>query len=480
MSRSGTGDPSTRMRQGGNARAPATTAGSAPVRKPGFNGRWTRRHWAHASLFATLGALVAAIVPGFSSAMQTPVRQQRTSMLLALPQLPVAAGRGTSEDRWQSVQLRPGQTLSGVFSDLGIPQAQLQRVMQHPKIKPVLRRMRPGSELAFNLPADGSVRAMRMDVGGDTTELEFSGDAVRERAVPHEVTTRTVVLSGKVGSSLFKSARNVGLGSKQLSQLTGEMFKYDIDFDSDLDADDRFSAVVDQTWRDGQLAETGPVLAATFTVDGKLRSAFRFMRSGKAEYFTSDGRSLRRAFIRMPIPYARISSGFGMRKHPILGRMRGHMGIDYAAGSGTPIMAAGDAKVAFMGWKGGYGRAVILDHGHGYTTLYGHMSSFGRIRPGQRIAQGTTIGRVGSTGMATGPHLHYEFRIKGVHRNPLSITMPPPEPLGGASLVAFRDQTRRALDTIAKVERVIYPAALEENRPQVAVADKKPSRNKRG
>ena len=130
------------------------------------------------------------------------------------------------------------------------------------------------------------------------------------------------------------------------------MFKYDIDFGSDLDADDRFSAVVDQTWRDGQLVDTGPVLAATFTVDGKLHSAFRFVRDGKAEYFTSDGRSLRRAFIRMPIPYARITSGFGMRKHPILGRMRGHMGIDYAASSGTPIMAAGDARVAVRRLEG--------------------------------------------------------------------------------------------------------------------------------
>jgi murein DD-endopeptidase MepM/ murein hydrolase activator NlpD len=462
-----------------NLRAAALNGkGLATALPAGFNGRWTRRHWLHASLFATLGALVAAIVPGFSNALEAPARPQRTSMLLALPQLPATPARGASEDHWQSVELKSGQTLSGVFSELGIPYSQLERVMQHPKIKPALRRLRPGSELSFNLPADGSVRAMRMEVGGDTTELEFAGDALRERAMPHEVVTRTVVLSGKVGDSLFKSARKVGLGSRQINQLTDEMFKYDIDFGSDLDADDRFSAVVDQTWRDGQLADTGPVLAATFTVDGKLHSAFRFVRNGKAEYFTSDGRSLRRAFIRMPIPYARISSGFGMRKHPILGRVRGHMGIDYAASSGTPIMAAGDARVSFVGWKGGYGRAVILDHGHGYTTLYGHMSAFGKIKPGQRISQGTVIGRVGSTGLATGPHLHYEFRINGVHRNPLSVTMPPPEPLKGAALAAFGEQTRRALDKIHEVENVIYPASLEEP-TRVAKADRQPPR-KRG
>lgn len=444
----------------------------------GFNGRWTRRHWAHASLFATLGTLLAAIVPGFSGAMDAPHGVQQTSMALSLPRLPVRGHRGSSEDDWQSVQLKPGQTLSGVFSELGIPYSQLERVMQHPKIQPMLRRMRPGSELAFNLPADGSVRAMRIMVDGEPMELEFAGDALRERVVPHEVTTRTVVLSGKVGDSLFKSARKVGLGNRQLNQLTDEMFKYDIDFDSDLDDDDRFSVVVDQTWRDGELTDTGPVLAAAFTVDGKLKTAFRHLRDGKPEYFTADGRSLKRPFIRMPIPYARLSSGFGARRHPVLGRMRMHKGVDYAAGTGTPIMAAGDARVEFVGWKGGYGRAVILNHGGGRTTLYGHMSAFAKIRPGQRIAQGTVIGRVGSTGLATGPHLHYEFRVNGVHRNPLSMTLPPPEPLHGTALLAFRSETRRALDKIREVEDVIYSGDPDV---RVASTETKPGkRSKKG
>jgi murein DD-endopeptidase MepM/ murein hydrolase activator NlpD len=136
-----------------------------------------------------------------------------------------------------------------------------------------------------------------------------------------------------------------------------------------------------------------------------------------------------------------------------------HQGVDYAASIGTPIMAAGDARVAFVGMKGGYGRAVILDHGRGYTTLYGHMSRFGNEHVGQRIAQGTVIGYVGMSGLATGPHLHYEFRVNGVHRNPLSITMPPPEPLSGAALAQFRTQTSNALAKIRKVEDVIYADA---------------------
>ncbi len=424
-----------------------------------FRGRWTRRHWAQASVLTTMIALLVAIVPGFSQLLDAPadLRTQRMTMALTLPK---PARSAVNDDHWQSVQLKPGQTLSGVFEELGIPYAQLERVMQHPRIKPVLRRLRPGTQLSFNLPADGSVRAMRLEAGpgvGDTPiELEFAADAVRERAIPVEVTTRTVVLTGEVGDSLFASARKLGLGSAQLNQLTDEMFKYDIDFDSDLDEHDRFSVVVDQTWKNGQLVNTGPVLAAAFTVDGKVKSAFRFLRDGKPEYFTPDGRSLKRPFIRMPIPYARITSGFGMRRHPILGRMRGHMGIDYAAATGTPIMAAGNARVAFVGRKGGYGNAVILDHGGGKTTLYGHMSRFANIHVGQHVAQGAVIGYVGSTGLATGPHLHYEFRVNGVHVNPLKMTLPPPAPLSGDALAAFKADTRHALDKIREMEDVVF------------------------
>jgi murein DD-endopeptidase MepM/ murein hydrolase activator NlpD len=151
--------------------------------------------------------------------------------------------------------------------------------------------------------------------------------------------------------------------------------------------------------------------------------------------------------------------------------------VDYAARTGTPIMAAGDARVVSAGWQGGYGNAVVLDHGRGYTTLYGHMSRLGKIRSGQRIAQGTVIGYVGSTGMSTGPHLHYEFRVNGVHRNPLSITMPPPEPLSGAALAQFRAQTSVALARIQKVENIIY-ADAGDTAPPVAAKAKKPAKTK--
>ncbi|MCI4569049.1 M23 family metallopeptidase [Lysobacter sp. CFH 32150] len=426
----------------------------------GFNGRWTRRHWAHASLFATLGALVAAIVPGFSSPVHTPITATRTTLALALPPLPLAKLHGKAGDSWQIVHLERGQTLGSLFEDFDIPASTMHRILEQPGAKATLTRMRPGTELAFDLPVDGKLRTFRYD--RDEThrvELTIDGDTIREKVIERPTETRTVVLSGKVGKSLFHSARKLGLSGNAINTLTDDIFKYDIDFNEDVASSDRFSVVVEQTWREGELIKTGPVQAATFTVGGKLHSGFRFERGGKAEYFTAEGRPLKKSFIRMPIPYARLTSKFGSRRHPVLGIVRQHKGVDYGASTGTPIMAAGDARVAFVGWKGGYGRAVILDHGRGYTTLYGHMSAFGKVKVGQRIPQGTVIGRVGMTGLASGPHLHYEFRVNGVHRNPLSITMPPPEPLGGGALAQFRTQTGAALARIQKVERVIYADA---------------------
>lgn len=430
-----------------------------------FNGRWTRRHWAHASLFATLGALVAAIVPGFSSALQSPALTPHTTLALALPALPMAQLRGHAGDSWQLVSVQRGQTLGALFNQLGIPASTMHDILAQPGARETLTRLKPGTVLGFDLPVHAAgtpaaLRTFRYD-RDDTHRVEVSlaGDGIRQQVIERPTETRTVVLSGEVGSSLFRSARKLGLSAKNINTLTDEIFKYDIDFNDDVAASDRFSVVVDQVWRDGELIATGPVQAATFTVGGKLHSGFRFERNGKSEYFTADGRPLKRSFIRMPIPYARLTSTFGARKHPILGRVRMHQGVDYAASTGTPIMAAGDARVSFVGMKGGYGRVVILDHGRGYSTLYGHMSRFGKEHIGQRVAQGTVIGYVGMSGLATGPHLHYEFRVNGVHRNPLSITMPPPEPLSGTALAQFRAQTGNALAKIRKVEDVIYADA---------------------
>ncbi|MGN6111883.1 MAG: peptidoglycan DD-metalloendopeptidase family protein [Luteimonas sp.] len=429
---------------------------------PAFQGRWTRRQWAHASLFATLGALVAALVPGFSAPQagtaQASLAAPRTTLALALPALPLH--RATA-DSWQMLTVDDGQTLGDLFEQAGIPASTMHKLLDATSERRALVRLRPGTVIGFDIPADGQLRALRFD-RDDTHRvlLSLAGDKVDEEVIERPTTTRTVVVSGEVGKSLFWSARRQGLSSRAINQLTDEIFKYDIDFSSDVVASDRYSVVVDQVWREGEMIRTGDIQAATFTVRGQPHSAFRFDHGGKAEYYTADGRPLKKAFIRMPVAYTRISSGFSSaRKHPILGRVRAHQGVDFAAPSGTPIMAAGNARVAFVGWKGGYGRVVILDHGRGYTTLYGHMSRFGKEHVGQHVGQGTVIGYVGQSGLATGPHLHYEFRVNGVHRNPMSVTMPPPEPLRGLALAQFKAQTAQALAKIRKVEDVIYADA---------------------
>ena len=440
----------------------------------GFNGRWSRRQWVQASLFATLGMLVASIVPGFGDLHGDPRHVPRQSMALALPPLPQARPHEQPGDSWQVVRVESGQTLGELFERMGVPASTMYRILEQPGAKQVLTRLRPGAELGFDLPVDGQLRTFRFDRDANhRVELAIGADKITEQVTERPTEARTVVASGEISSSLYASARRAGLSPSAIATLTDDIFQYDIDF-TDAQKGDRFSVVYEQLWREGERIGTGEVAAATFTTGGKTYSGFRFEHDGKVGYYTADGRPLKKAFIRMPIPYARVTSGFSKaRKHPVLGRTRRHDGVDYGAGTGTPIHAAGDARVKFVGWKSGYGRTIVLDHGRGYTTLYAHMSRFGKYKRGSSIKQGTVIGFVGSSGLATGPHLHYEFRINGVHRNPLTVTMPPPEPLKGAALVAFRAQTAPALARIQQVEKIMY-AKVETAAPaKPPKADKK-------
>lgn len=429
--------------------------------------RWSRRQWAHASLAATAGALLLAIVPGFNTAVDVPQATRLTTLSLALPvETATADAAPAATVDWLPVTVEKGQTLGAIFDQLGIPAATMHVLLKQPGARDALTRLRPGAQLgfAFDPPqADGSrgkLQALRYDRGEtERVKLALDGDSVVETVIERPLEIRTSVISGEVGRSLFHSARKLGLSGSSINMLTDEIFQYDIDFNTDVASSDRFSVVVEQVYREGELLRTGNVMAAVFTAKGKPFTAFRFEQDGKTEYYNEEGRPLKKSFIRMPIQYARLSSKFGSRRHPVSGNVRQHKGVDYAARTGTPIMAAGDARVQFKGWRGGYGNTVILDHGRGYTTLYAHMSGFGNIRQGQRVSQGTVIGRVGSTGLSTGPHLHYEFRINGVHRNPLQHTMPEPEPLKGAALIAFKAQTGPALARIRTIEDIIYAQA---------------------
>lgn len=422
---------------------------SSPVR------RWSREHWVLASLFVFLGLLIVTIVPGFSSAMRSAEARDRTTLSLPLPPLVGKAAGAAAGSAWQIVRVQSGQTLGAVFQQLGVPASVMHKVLETPSARGPLSRLRAGAELAFELGAKGELVGMRFERDeASRVELKLSGDKIEEKVIERPLERRVMVASGEITSSLYAAGAKAGLSNAAINQMANA-FSYDIDFTQDLRDGDRFQVVYEEIWRDGERLRSGGVVAASFFNRGKEFTAVRYQRNGKDEYYDLSGRPLKKSFMRMPIEFARISSRFNPnRRHPVLGTVRAHKGVDYAAGTGTPIMAAGDARVSFVGWQNGYGRTVVLDHGNGTTTLYGHMSRFGKYKTGSRVSQGATIGYVGMTGLASGPHLHYEFRVKGVHRDPLTVTMPKPDPLTGAELARFRAATAPAMAQLKRVEGV--------------------------
>jgi murein DD-endopeptidase MepM/ murein hydrolase activator NlpD len=252
---------------------------------------------------------------------------------------------------------------------------------------------------------------------------------------------------------LFEAGVQAGMSDKLTMDLAG-IFEWDIDFIQDVREGDEFTVLYEEIWRDGVKLRNGNIIAAEFVNQGKSYRAAKYRdANGRSNYYTPDGHSLRKAFIRAPLNFTRISSNFDPnRRHPILNTIRAHQGVDYAAPVGTPIRAAGDGKVIFRGVQGGYGNVVILQHGGNISTLYGHMSRFANARVGTRVAQGEVIGYVGQSGLATGPHLHYEYRVNGVHRNPRTVSLPPADPVPAEFQEDFKTTTAtlwRQLDLYA-------------------------------
>ena len=414
--------------------------------------RWTRQHWLLASLLGTSAVLVLTIVPGFAKAMRdTGAQEELATHALALPPMPAPAEAAGPAEFWQPVTVRPGQTLGAVFEQLGVPATTMHRVLELPAAAG-LTRLRAGAELGFQIGRGGDLLALRFERDeAARVEIRRDGDRYVQHVVERPIERRVMIASGEITSSLYASGQKAGLGDAVINQMANA-FSYDIDFTQDLRVGDSFKVVYEEIWRDGERLRSGGVVAASFTNRGNEYTALRYERGGKMEYFDLSGRPLKKSFMRMPIEFARISSRFNpRRKHPVLGTVRAHKGVDYAAATGTPIMAAGDGRISFAGWQNGYGRTIIIDHGKGHTTLYAHMSRLGKYKVGSRVQQGSTIGYVGATGLASGPHLHYEFRINGSHRDPLTVTMPKPDPLVGAELAAFRASTAPAMAQLQRI-----------------------------
>ena len=434
--------------------------------------RWHRERFVLAGTALLITLLSGFIMPAWASAMRpTPAPEVHSLLPLALPEVAPVNTTAATVDDWQVVRVQPGQTLSDIFNARGLGMADLQKVMDASgSAKSALHNIRPGQEFDFLQDNDGSLDGFRFEK--DTASLatiRLDGMQPTLAIQKRDMDVREQIAHGVISSSLYASAGQAGMDAAMVGKLA-DLFKYDIDFVQDLRAGDRFTVIYDDVYRDGQRYGHGDIIAAEFVNQGKRYTAYRFKKAnGEFGWFSEDGRPIEKSFLRIPVDFTRISSKFTTaRMHPVLGRMRAHKGVDYAAPSGTPIHAAGDGVIKYHGWERGYGNFVVVQHSKTISTAYGHMSRFVKGQHvGEHVRQGEVIGYVGMTGLATGPHLHYEFRVNGVQRNPQTVTLPQPQPLPAAQLAKFKAQVVKP--QLARLEAL-------DSRMRLARSDK-PTRN---
>jgi len=348
-----------------------------------------------------------------------------------------------AEERYQR-----GDTLAAFLAGLGVAEAEAARLA---KLR-ALQLVRPGTFVRAEVGAGGLPRSVSFLAGRDRLVQvlpEGSGTALQYRVneIASPLQQRIAMRSGTIESSLFAATDAAGIPDAVGMQVA-DIFGGDVDFHRDLRRGDRFAVVYEEQHFAGTPVRAGRVLAAEFTNDGRTFRAVLYGRN----YYTPEGKNLRKAFLRSPLEFSRISSGFGMRRHPIARAWRAHQGIDYAAPMGTRVRAAGAGVVEFAGRKGGYGNVVILRHHGQYQTVYAHLSRVS-VKRGERVAQNDTIGAVGRTGWATGPHLHYEFRIAGRARNPYSIAMPAANPVPPQETEIFRQHAEPLIARLDLLDR---------------------------
>lgn len=339
-----------------------------------------------------------------------------------------------------SIRVQNGDTLSTIFAQVGLGASTLHDVINSSKEAKQLTRLKVGQVLDFNLSADGQLETIHSklsDLESITLSKSEKGFSFKREVVKPDV--ETTYTRGVINSSLFLSAKRAGL-SHSLTMDLANVFGYDIDFAMDIREGDEFELIYERKVVNGKQVGTGNILSARFTNRGKTFTAVRYTnKQGNSSYYNANGESMRKAFIRTPVDFARISSRFSTgRRHPVLNKIRAHKGVDYAAPRGTPIKAAGDGRVTLAGRNGGYGNTVIIQHGQRYRTLYAHMNGFAKgVRTGSHVKQGQIIGYVGTTGLSTGPHLHYEFQVNGVHVDPLSQKLPMADPIAKSEKARF-------------------------------------------
>lgn len=407
---------------------------------------------------------------GEAIAEETPVQvalQTDTEQLLATPDADdvidkddgdgdaTPPGDAAATETRHSWTIRSGDTLSGILKRFRIYSALGSILAARKELKPIIN-LKAGKQIHLVVNKEGRLEKLVYELS-QTEHLILHNDSHGKITVENyrlPIETREAFAAGFVENSFFLSGLKAGL-SDEIIVETVSVLAWDIDFVLDVRTGDFFSVLYEEKFLNGEKVGNGDVLGVEYVNRGKTFRAVRYSESGgKPGYFTPDGKNVKKTFIRTPLEFTRISSRFNPKRlHPILKTTRPHRGVDYAAPQGTPVYAAADGRVTFRGWKAGYGNVVILKHYGAYSTLYAHLSKFARIRAGHHVKQKQTIGYVGMTGYATGPHLHYEFRIAGVHKNPLSVKFPDAKPLPKLKMAAFNQAVTPIISKLDTLNR---------------------------
>lgn len=328
---------------------------------------------------------------------------------------------------WTELEVESGDTLVQLLGDQGVSMQTIHQLVSDHRQLQALSKIRPGDRLRVAVADQGRLEALEYQPSDTLTlHAEHTEQGWQVRKEKRDYERQLQYAEGTIESSLFAAGQKAGMTDKLTMQLAN-IFGWDIDFILDIRKGDTFKVLYEELYLDGEKVRNGNILMAKFRNGDRKFTAYRYeMDDGTVDYLDPQGQSVRKAFIRTPVAFSRISSGFSLgRKHPILNRTRAHKGVDYAAPTGTPVKASGDGKVIYAGRKGGYGNVVVIKHGQKFSTLYAHLNRFARgTHVGARVEQKEVIAYVGASGLATGPHLHYEFRVNGVHRNPLSVDLP--------------------------------------------------------
>ncbi len=355
------------------------------------------------------------------------------------------------EKKWQYVTVKKGQTLSSIFDDMDFSQSLLYKIIHLDKEAKKLTKIFPGASIGFVKDATGKFEQLKYKLS-ETQELfvKQDGEQLLTEVVELPLETTIHTAKGIITGSLFNAGKEAGLTDNMVMQLAN-IFAWDIDFILDIRSGDSFSLIYEKIEQDGEFIRDGKILAASFTNQGETFTAVAFDDGNGISYYNPEGRNMKKAFLRAPLNFSYISSNFNPKRfHPVQKRIKAHRGIDYAAPRGTPIYAAGDGVVTRSSYNKYNGNHIFIKHPSGIVTKYLHLTKR-YVKKGARVKQGKTIGTLGSTGMVTGPHLHYEFVLNGVHRNPRTVKLPKASPLKKSKMPEFKSYAAPILSQLDSI-----------------------------